>query len=169
MDGVLSDKVALKSYLMSIPYGEWGPVDVSMARGVLGYTQEDLANAVGYSRQGIGKIESEGPTRVFELAVRFLLKLDNDRIPTKNLRVQFSESDAIFLSSNAVPVLMVEPTGSVATIAWVMDRSGVPHFTTPGPGGQRSAAETREELIDLVAADGTVHRTRAFVVVPSWL
>ena len=160
---------ALRSYLLSMPYGEWGSTDVIAAREVLAYTQEDLANALGYTRQGIGKIEADGPSRVFEFAARYLLVVDVDRIPTKEMRVPLLTGEAELLSEGVIPVLMIEPTGSIAKVAWVRDRSQVPIFTGPGPAGRPTPAELREELVDLVAADGSAKRTRAFVIVPTWL
>jgi DNA-binding XRE family transcriptional regulator len=165
----IPDREAMRSYLLSMSYGEWGPTEVTIAREVLGYTQEDLANAVGYTRQGIGRIEAEGPSRVFELAVRYLLVIDVERIPTKNLRVPLLEGEADLLSTGVIPVLMIEPTGSIRKVAWVYERSQVPIFTGPGPAGRPAPAETREELVDLVGADGVAKRTRAFVIVPTWI
>src|SRR5260370_19894723 len=91
MPRALPDEIR-RSSLLGVPYGQWSPSDVAEAREILHFTQQDLAYALDYTRQGVGKIEGGGPVpRVFELAVRFLLIVDKHRIPPTKIRLAFSD------------------------------------------------------------------------------
>lgn len=61
--------------LLAMSPAEWSSHDVRMARTLLGLSQEAFAELIGYTRQGIGKIEAADtpPERVVVLAARGLL------------------------------------------------------------------------------------------------
>ncbi len=65
-----------RDYRDIIPAGDWTHSDFVAARDILGLTQDQLAAELGYTRQGIGRIERNlGPvTRVMQLAMTYLLE-----------------------------------------------------------------------------------------------
>jgi DNA-binding XRE family transcriptional regulator len=169
MPSALPDELR-RSSLLAIPYGQWGRSDVAEAREILHFTQQDLAYALDYTRQGVGKIEGGGPVpRAFELAVRFLLIVDKHRIPTDKIRLPLGDEVARFLDDDAIPVLLVDQTGKVEIKAWVYDRSGIPHFVERDASGRLSSCETRDETIEFVSEGGSIRIASAFVLVPVWL
>jgi transcriptional regulator with XRE-family HTH domain len=68
-------KEILLTQLAQLPVGSWGAPDLLGARESLGFTQAELAAAIGYDRSAIAKLEGGDapPRRVVELAIRYLI------------------------------------------------------------------------------------------------